>query len=195
MLKIYIMGGSGCGKSTLAKKLEAGCPLIYHNVLEYSTRPIREGEVDGVDYKFITDDEYDKIKKDFFQSVEHQFRPGRYGALEKDLEIGKANLIVASIEGFLSGMKRSKRRDENILINIINDDILDIQREGRDPKQEENFNLSVLNQFREDDFIVIDSRYCAFYKEVKLSELKKIRDDEQKLIEFFDGILEEFYEE
>lgn len=194
MLKIYLMGGSGCGKSTLAQKLERFRPLEYHNVLESTTRKPREKEIDGVDYRFLTDEQYNKEKGEYFQSVEYQFLPARYGASDKELQPDKANLIVACLEGFLSGMKRSKENDINVLVNIINDDVLDIQREGRDPKQEENVNLSVINQFKTTDGLLkIFDRYCD-YVEIKLSFLKTIRNDEDKLVEYFNEIVFETYQ-
>jgi guanylate kinase len=43
---------SGAGKSTIARKLLADEPELGMSV-SYTTRPIRPGEVDGVDYHFI----------------------------------------------------------------------------------------------------------------------------------------------
>lgn len=43
---------SGAGKSTIARKLLASDPYLTMSV-SYTTRPIRPGEVDGVDYHFI----------------------------------------------------------------------------------------------------------------------------------------------
>jgi guanylate kinase len=43
---------SGAGKSTIARKLLAADPYLEMSV-SYTTRPIRPGEVDGVDYHFV----------------------------------------------------------------------------------------------------------------------------------------------
>jgi guanylate kinase len=43
---------SGAGKSTIARKLLAADPYLEMSV-SYTTRPMRPGEVDGVDYHFV----------------------------------------------------------------------------------------------------------------------------------------------
>lgn len=49
---ILILGNTGSGKSTLAKNLK--WVHGYNVTVPYTTRPPREGEVDGVDYMFVT---------------------------------------------------------------------------------------------------------------------------------------------
>lgn len=64
MGKIYcIMGKSASGKDTLFKKLLAECPKMKKMVL-YTTRPIREGETDGVEYHFVRPEDLDKFEKE-----------------------------------------------------------------------------------------------------------------------------------
>ena len=55
---IVISGPSGVGKDTIARELMDRCPNEYHFVVTATTRPPREGEVDGVDYIFVTNDEF-----------------------------------------------------------------------------------------------------------------------------------------
>ncbi|MGN0240568.1 MAG: guanylate kinase [Candidatus Weimeria sp.] len=55
MGKLYvIVGKSASGKDTLEKKLIEDKSLGLHHIVPYTTRPIREGEKDGVDYHFCT---------------------------------------------------------------------------------------------------------------------------------------------
>ena len=57
MNKIYcIMGKSSSGKDTLYKELTAQVPGLK-TVTPYTTRPIREGESNGVEYHFVTEEE------------------------------------------------------------------------------------------------------------------------------------------
>jgi guanylate kinase len=52
-LLIVISGPSGVGKDTVLQRMkERGLP--FHFVVTANTRPIRPGEVDGVDYIFVT---------------------------------------------------------------------------------------------------------------------------------------------
>ena len=55
MIKIYV-GKSASGKDTFLKKDIASGE--YLPIVTYTTRPMREGEVDGVDYKFVTKDQF-----------------------------------------------------------------------------------------------------------------------------------------
>lgn len=55
---IVLCGRSCSGKDTIKKEL---INRGYHNIVRYTTRPIREGEVDGVDYHFVTEDQFHDI--------------------------------------------------------------------------------------------------------------------------------------
>lgn len=68
--KLFIVSApSGAGKTTLVQKVLADCkqPCSLKRTITYTTRPAREGEVDGQDYHFISVDEFkEKITRDFF---------------------------------------------------------------------------------------------------------------------------------
>ena len=55
----YLMGKSSSGKDTLYKELLRTIPSLKTLVL-YTTRPIREGEKNGVEYFFVSDEELAK---------------------------------------------------------------------------------------------------------------------------------------
>jgi guanylate kinase len=56
-LLIVISGPSGVGKDTVLQRMkERGLP--FHFVVTANTRPIRPGEVDGVDYIFVTREKF-----------------------------------------------------------------------------------------------------------------------------------------
>ncbi len=48
----YVMGKSSSGKDTIYKKLMEAHPR-FRTIVPYTTRPIREGERDGVEYFFV----------------------------------------------------------------------------------------------------------------------------------------------
>lgn len=54
----YMMGKSSSGKDTLFKEVKEALPEL-RTVTLYTTRPIREGEKDGVEYFFVTDEVLD----------------------------------------------------------------------------------------------------------------------------------------
>ena len=64
MGKIYcMMGKSSSGKDTLYQEVLERLPQI-HRVVPYTTRPIREGEQDGVEYHFVDDKQLAELETD-----------------------------------------------------------------------------------------------------------------------------------
>lgn len=62
MGKIYcIMGKSSTGKDTLFKLLLADKELSLRTIISYTTRPIRDGETDGVEYYFCDEEKVDEL--------------------------------------------------------------------------------------------------------------------------------------
>jgi len=55
-----ISAPSGAGKTTLFKELIDFFPDLRHSV-SYTTRPMRTGETDGVDYHFVTRERFEKM--------------------------------------------------------------------------------------------------------------------------------------
>lgn len=51
----YIMGKSSSGKDTIYKRLSERMPELQR-IVPYTTRPIRDGEQDGVEYHFVGED-------------------------------------------------------------------------------------------------------------------------------------------
>lgn len=66
-----IAGPSGAGKDTLRNLLIEQYPKLYRPVLSTTTRPMRQGERDGVDYHFSTVESVEArlIQRDFFQAA------------------------------------------------------------------------------------------------------------------------------
>jgi guanylate kinase len=94
-----ITGPSGVGKGTLIRTLLERMPELELSVSATTRRP-RPGEVDGVDYHFISDEQFDRQVEagDF---VEHASYSGRrYGTLRSELErrTGAGVPVVLEIE-------------------------------------------------------------------------------------------------
>lgn len=59
---VIISGPSGVGKDTILRWLKAReAQPARHFVVTYKTRPPRPGEVDGVDYNFVSREEFDRL--------------------------------------------------------------------------------------------------------------------------------------
>lgn len=65
MAKIYVlMGKSATGKDTIYKKILSNGNKKLHEVITYTTRPIRENETEGVEYHFTDENFYEKCLED-----------------------------------------------------------------------------------------------------------------------------------
>ena len=58
----YIMGKSSSGKDTIFKKLKEILPQ-FRTIILYTTRPIRAGETDGVEYYFTDEAKLESLEK------------------------------------------------------------------------------------------------------------------------------------
>ncbi len=58
----YLMGKSASGKDTIYKKVKEQLPELKTIVI-YTTRPIREGEQDGVEYFFVDDNRLQQLQE------------------------------------------------------------------------------------------------------------------------------------
>lgn len=65
MGKIFcVMGKSATGKDTIYQKLLNESKLELKRIIPYTTRPIREGEVEGREYHFCTEEDVQKLEKE-----------------------------------------------------------------------------------------------------------------------------------
>lgn len=63
MSKLFVvMGKSATGKDTIFKKLKDNPDLNLKSVIGYTTRPIRNGEKNGVEYFFVDEVELNRLK-------------------------------------------------------------------------------------------------------------------------------------
>lgn len=127
---LIIISGTTCaGKGTVIKKLlERNKNMVLS--LSYTSRPIRKGEVDGIDYKFISHEEFErKIKNEDFLEYA-KVRYGEYFGTPKEnienlLEAGKDVILEIDVQG---AKQIKKKLPETILIFIMAPSIEEIKR-------------------------------------------------------------------
>lgn len=154
---IVIVGESGGGKSTVAKALEE--KYGYKNVVTYTTRPMRSGEEDGVDYHFVDDRQLDKMKGSL--CLEANYRGWRYAADINDLT-DKAVMVVTP-----SGLRELKSRGIKLTSVYLNvprrDRLIQLLKRGDDIEEAYRRSLSDVGQFdgveNEVDVVVNNPKY------------------------------------
>ena len=102
---IAVSAPSGAGKTTIVKKILEFFPDIVFSI-SATTRPKRENEAEGVEYFFITEEEFrEKIDRGEFVEWE-KFYDYYYGTFKKfindNIEEGKSVLIEIDVKGALS---------------------------------------------------------------------------------------------
>jgi guanylate kinase len=161
---IAVSAASGTGKTTIIKKILKLYPEIVFSV-SATTRPKRENETDGVEYFFISEDEFkSKIDKGEFVEWE-KFYDYYYGTfksfIDDNINSGKSVLLEIDVKGALS-IKRIY--PESHLIYIMPPSYEELVRRLRDrqTETEEDFQkrierakmeLSHKDQF---DYIIIN---------------------------------------
>ena len=94
-----ITGPSGVGKGTLIRRLRERIPGLELSV-SATTRPPRPGEVNGVDYHFTSDEEFDRLAREG-RLLEHATYSGhRYGTPRSEVEprLTEGRSVVLEIE-------------------------------------------------------------------------------------------------
>jgi len=103
---IILCGPSGSGKTTIAQHLLELIPKLTFSV-SATTRPIRGKEVDGVDYHFLTVNDFEeKIAQNEFIEYEEVYKDIFYGTLKSELDKiwneGKVPVLDIDVVGALN---------------------------------------------------------------------------------------------
>jgi guanylate kinase len=102
---VIVSGPSGAGKTTIVKRLVRECPLPLTLSTSATTRPPRPGEVDGVDYLFLSNADFLRRKEagEFLECFEVYGRGYWYGTLletvSTSLEQGKWVVLEIDVQG------------------------------------------------------------------------------------------------
>lgn len=100
---IYIMGKSASGKDTIYKRIKE--QIDVKTYILYTTRPIRTGEQEGVDYHYVSDEQMLKFEQEgkviesrIYQTVKG---PWTYATIEDEqLEQNGDILAIGTIESY-----------------------------------------------------------------------------------------------
>jgi guanylate kinase len=111
--KVFVITGpSGVGKGTLIKRLLERVPDLALSV-SATTRQPREGEVDGRDYHFLTEEQFKERREagDFLEFA--SYSGYHYGTLNSELDrcLDNGRSVVLEIEVQGAGQVRAARPD------------------------------------------------------------------------------------
>ena len=136
---VIIMGKTSCGKDTVVNELIT--KHGFRKLVTYTTRPMRDGEVQDITYHFITEDDFkQKIREDFFaeyKSYDTEFGIWYYGVALEDVEnADDKTVIILTPDGYRDVIKKVKNKPKSIYIYANNSTIKErLINRGDDPKE------------------------------------------------------------
>ena len=174
-IMVILSSPSGVGKTTITKKIQQK----YHSFkisVSHTTRPPRSNEVNGVDYHFVTNKQFEKlIEEDQFYEHAKIFN-NRYGTLKKNVdETILKNDIIFDIDW--QGTKQlSKFKNLDIIkIYLIADNKEELKK--RLLKRNQNTKEEIkkrFNSFDEDvkhwkdyDYILINKNLDVCFRQIE----------------------------
>ena len=114
---LVVSGPSGVGKSTITNQLR-GDDRFWISV-SVTTRKMRAGEVDGVNYHFVNDDVFDRMisNGEFLEFAE--FAGAKYGTPRKPVESALASGKNVILEIELNGARQIRKNSKEAIMVFI----------------------------------------------------------------------------
>lgn len=183
---IVISAPSGAGKTTIVKEILKEFPRLIFSV-SATTRPKRETEKDGVEYYFLTENEFrKKIDNDEFIEWEkfYDYYYGTYkSVIDENIRAGRPVLLELDVKGALS-IKRLYPDAQLIYISPPSFEELVERLRKRKTENESDFRkrverakmeLSLKDKF---DFIIENTELEKAIKEAKSLVSKILKEKE-----------------
>ena len=89
---IVLVGESASGKSSIEKNLVDN--YGYKKIVSYTTRQPRQGEVDGIDYHYISESQFSNLQKEEFFAEIGEYNGWHYGTAKNDCTSDKVAVVT-----------------------------------------------------------------------------------------------------
>ncbi len=174
---IVISGPSGSGKGTIIKEVMKKIPDLIYSV-SYTTRPKREGEIEGKDYFFVSKDEFEKlVDEDFFiewaKVYDYYYGTGKEFVLN-NLNDNKDVILEIEIQG-AKKIREIYDKKNVIFIFIAPPDFKELERRIMNRKRGEteeeikkrmNFAKKEIEESKNYDYIIINDNINKAVKKI-----------------------------
>ena len=177
---LALVGESASGKTTTANMF-AESDMGFKKVITYTTRPPREGEKDGIDYYFISDQKFEYLANKNLFLEKAKYRGWNYGSAI-DLNT-KDNLVVVLTPAGARALKKASEKveREDVFIVYIKVDrrirLIKLLGRGDDIDESYRRNLSDVGMFdgfeNEADYTVYNDYFIKNPKKV-FEEIKNV---------------------
>lgn len=187
---VVISSPSGAGKSSITKKLLKSNSNFDLSV-SLTTREPRLGEIDGVDYRFVSRKTFqNRVKENAFIEYAEVF-DNMYGTLkseiEKKIKLGKNILLDIDWQG--ARQVKKKLPGDNITIFILPPSILELKRRLKKREHDNSFinkRMSKakreINHWNEYDYVLVnDNINECMNKIVDIIRINEYKPSRQKI--------------
>ena len=132
---IYIITGpSGVGKNTIIEAMSTD--LDFYFSVSHTTRPQREREVDGKDYHFVTEEEFNSLVDDNLMIEYEQYGGFYYGTSKKEI-LKESNIILLDLE--VNGATKLLSENDDFVGIFIDIDDNELVKRLKNRGHDENF--------------------------------------------------------
>lgn len=185
----YVMGKSSSGKDTIYKEIREQMPEL-RSITPYTTRPIREGETDGVEYFFVDEERLHQMQEEerVIEVRSYHTKCGIWTYFTADdgqINLQKYDyLVIGTLESY-SGMREYFGDEKIIPIYIEVEDGLRLERAlGRERQQKEPKYAEMCRRFLADseDFSEENLKKAGIERRFENVEMEKCLQEIIKLI-------------
>jgi len=198
---LVISGPSGSGKTSLARSVCEDLGDKAYFSISTTTRPMRDGERDGVDYFFVSKEEFlEDVEKGYFlewAEVHGNFYGTSKKQINEALSEGKIVFLDIDVQGHELVRKAYPDIVTSVFVTTPNKEVLIERLKNRGTETEESLKTRLINalnemkRIEEYDFLLINDEFeeaKEFLRAVAISSLiKKSKYDISKFIDSWKG--------
>lgn len=173
---LILSGPSGSGKSTLlSRALKEIDGLVFS--ISSTTRAPRDGEIDGVHYHFVSEDEFKKgIEAGEFlewANVHKNFYGTSLTQVKKALDDGKIVVFDIDVQGFKLAKEKLAKIITSVFVTTVNKDELKKRLKFRATDSDNVIENRLLNavgemeHINEYDYLIINDDFQKSYENLK----------------------------
>lgn len=173
---IVLVGESASGKSSIEKSLVDN--YGYKKIVSYTTRQPRQGEIDGIDYHYISENQFIKLQNEGYFAEVGEYNGWHYGTAKNDCISDK--VAVVTPHGLRQLVKIPNLDIHAFYINVPRRDrLIKILQRGDNIEEAYRRSLSDVGQFDgisdEVDYIISNENYTKSIDEMTKEVLAKLR--------------------
>ena len=198
-LLFIVSAPSGAGKTTLVERLVEQTPRLTMS-RSYTSRPAREGEIDGVDYNFVSRSAFEQMvgRGEFLEWAE--VFGNLYGTCAADtdrmLNGGRDVVLVIDVQGARK-VRQQGIESTTVFVMPPSFEVLEQRLRGRskDPEEAIQRRLQVAREevasFAEYDFVVINDELTAAVERLRgiviaeRARLERMRAEAETIVRTF----------